>query len=98
MATKKTYWECDFCKRLFDDEGQVSECEKQHTEMSHLKVIDCVNVNVDSNDLFPEKILLKNEQDDDHLAEYKLSRQGFIADFYQSEEQWSYNTPQNSDA
>jgi hypothetical protein len=94
MATKKTYWECDFCKRLYDDEGQVSECEKHHT-MSHLTVIDLANANVDSNDLFPEKILLKNEHDDDHLAEYKLSRQGSIADFYQSEEQWSYDTPQN---
>jgi len=95
MATKKTYWECAFCKRLYDDEGQVSECEKHHTAMSHLTVIDLANANVDSNDLFPEKVLVKNEHDDDRLAEYKLSRQGSIADFYQSEEQWSYNTPQN---
>ena len=61
---------------------------RHHTEM-HLKVIDCIDVNVDTNDLFPEKSLLKNDQGDDHLAEYKLSRQGCIADFYQSEEQWN---------
>ena len=55
--------------------------------MGHLKVIDCANTNVDSHDLFPEKLLLKNDQGDGQLAEYKLSRQGSIADFYQSEEQ-----------
>ncbi len=88
MATKKTYWECGFCKRLYDEEDQASECETHHTEMTHLRVIDCVDINADSNDLFPGKILLKNDHGDDQLAEYKLSTQGAIADFYKSEEQW----------
>ena len=88
MAKQKIFYECGFCKRLYDEESQATECETHHTEM-HLKVIDCIDVNVDTNDLFPEKILLKNDQGDDHLAEYKLSRQGCSADFYQSEEQWN---------
>ena len=88
MAKQKIFYECGFCKRLYDEESQATECETHHTEM-HLKVIDCIDVNVDTNDLFPERILLKNDQGDDHLAEYKLSRQGCIADFYQSEEQWN---------
>ena len=87
MAKQKIFYECGFCKRLYDEEEQATECEKHHIEMDHLKVIDCANVNIDSNDLFPEKLLVKNDQSDDHLAEYKLSRQGSIADFYQSEEQ-----------
>ncbi len=88
MARQKIFYECGFCKRLYDEESQATECETLHIEM-HLKVIDCIDVNVDTNDLFPEKILLKNDQGDDHLAEYKLSRQGCLADFYQSEERWS---------
>jgi len=87
MARQKIFYECDFCLRLYDEEGEATECEKHHVEMNHLKVIDCVNVNVDSNDLFPEKILLQNDLDNGHLAEYTLSKQGSIADFYQSEEQ-----------
>ena len=87
MARQKVFYECAFCKRLYDEERQATECETHHNEMAHLKVIDCVNVNIDSHDLFPEKILLKNDQGDDHLAEYTLSKRGSIADFYQSEEQ-----------
>jgi len=87
MANQKIFYECGFCKRLYDKEEQATECETHHNEMDHLKVIDCANANIDSHDLFPEKILLKNDHDDNHLAEYKLSRQGSIADFYQSEEQ-----------
>ncbi|MCP4451768.1 MAG: hypothetical protein GY809_09930 [Planctomycetes bacterium] len=87
MATQKIFYECSVCKRLYDKEEPAIECETHHNDMAHLKVVDCVNVNVDSNDLFPEKILLKNEQGEDHLAEYKLSRQGAIADFYQSDDQ-----------
>lgn len=89
MATKKTYWECDFCKRLYEDDGQVAECETHHTTMSHLVVIDGVYANPDANDLFPERLLLKNERDNEHLAEYKLSRQSSIAEVHQSEESWS---------
>lgn len=92
MAKQKIFYECGFCKRLYDEESQATECETHHTEM-HLKVIDCANVNIDSNDLFPEKILLKNDQGDDHLAEYKLTKQGLIADFYQSEEQSQWCQP-----
>jgi len=87
MAKQKIFYECGFCRRLYEEEGKATECEKHHNEMDHLKVIDCANVNIDSNDLFPEKILLQNKQGDDHLAEYKLSKQGSIADFYQSDEQ-----------
>ena len=87
MARQKIFYECSFCRRLYDEEDRAAECEKHHDEMDHLKVVDCVNVNTDSNDLFPEKILLKNDQSDDQLAEFKLSRQGSIADFYQSEDQ-----------
>ena len=86
MAKQKVFYECGFCKRLYDKEEQATECETHHTEF-HLKVIDCASANIDSHDLFPEKILLKNDQGDDRLAEYKLSKQGSISDFYQSEEQ-----------
>ncbi len=87
MARQRIFYECVFCNRLYDEEEQATECETHHNEMGHLKVIDCANANVDSHDLFPEKLLLKNDQGDGQLAEYTLSKQGSIADFYQSEEQ-----------
>jgi hypothetical protein len=87
MARQRIFYECVFCNRLYDEEEQATECETHHNEMGHLKVIDCANANVDSHDLFPEKLLLKNDQGDGQLAEYKLSKQGSIADFYQSEDQ-----------
>ncbi len=87
MARQKIFYECDFCQRLYDEEVDATECERHHAEMDHLKVIDCANVNIDSNDFFPEKILLQNDQDNGHLAEYILSKQGSISDFYRSEEQ-----------
>jgi len=87
MARQRIFYECVFCNRLYDEEERATECETHHNEMGHLKVIDCANANVDSHDLFPEKLLLKNDQGDGQLAEYKLSKQGSIADFYQSEEQ-----------
>lgn len=88
MATQRTFWECSFCKTLFDDEAQAAECETHHAALSHLQVIDCDNVNADADDLFPEKILLRSEQCDDLVAEYKLKRQGTTAEFYQSDEKW----------
>jgi len=87
MATQKIFYECSFCTRLYDKEDQAVECEKHHSDMDHLKVIDCAQVNVDSNDLFPKKLLVKNDQGDSHLAEYTLSRQGSTAEFYHSDEQ-----------
>lgn len=90
MATKKTYWECSFCKRLYDEEGQAAECERHHAELSGLKVIDCVELADDPKGPFPGKILLKNVQDEGLLAEYTLTRQGAVADFYQAGEQWHH--------
>ncbi len=68
MARQRIFHECVFCHRLYDEEEQATECETHHNEMGHLKVIDCANVNVDSHDLFPEKLLLKNDQGDGQLA------------------------------
>jgi len=48
MAKQKIFYECEFCNRLFDEEGQATECETHHAEMVHLKVIDCIDVNVDA--------------------------------------------------
>jgi hypothetical protein len=87
MATQKIFYECSVCKQLYDKEDSADQCETRHNDMAYLKVVDCVNVNMDSKDLFPEKILLKNVQGDDHLAEYKLSQQGPVSDFYQSDDQ-----------
>lgn len=87
MATQKIFYECSVCKQLYDEEEPAVECETHHDDMAHLQVVDCVNVNMDSSDLFPEKILLRNDHGDDHLAEYKLHRQGLISEFYQSDNQ-----------
>ncbi len=95
MATKRTYWECRFCQHLYDDEEQASECEKHHTELSGMQVIDSDHSGTDSTCAFPEKILIKNDGDDEHLAEYTLGRQGSIADFYQSGGPW-YQAPDDN--
>ncbi len=88
MATKRIYWECRFCQHLYDDEEQASECEKHHIELSGMQVIDSNHSGTDATCVFPEKILIKNDVGDDRLAEYTLSRQGSIADFYQAEGPW----------
>lgn len=82
MATQRTYWECRFCKRLFDDESQATTCEEHHDNMSQFQVID----GSDSDGTFPEKVVLKSLQDDEQLAEYKLSRKGTVTEFYQAED------------
>jgi hypothetical protein len=87
MATKKTYWECGYCKRLFDEEEHASQCEQHHAGMAHMQVIDSVDAEPDGP--FPEKILLRNDREQSHLAEYALSKQGPVADFYQSQDHWS---------
>ena len=85
MATQRTYWECSFCKRLFDDESQASACEEHHDNMSQFKVID----GSDSDGIFPERVLLKSLHDDEQLAEYTLSRKGTVAELYQTKDaQW----------
>ena len=35
MATKKIFYECGFCKRLYDEEGQASECETHHSSFMY---------------------------------------------------------------
>ena len=84
MAIQKVFYECGFCKRLYDEEAQAIECERHHAELSELKVIDSFDTDGNSDDLFPGKILLKHDKNEEQIAEYKLKRKGRVIDFYQS--------------
>ncbi len=88
MATQRVFYECRFCKRLYDEEAQAVECEAHHEELSELSVIDGIDVNTDAHEVFPAKVLLKHNIHEDQLAEYTLVRQGSSMDFYQADEQW----------
>lgn len=88
MVTKKVFYECGFCKRLYEDENQAVACESHHEALTELKVIDQIDVADEAGALFPGKLLLKHDKSDDQLGEYTLSRTCSVTDFYHTEEPW----------
>ena len=88
MATQKIYWECNTCRRLYDEQDQATACEEHHAELAKLKDIDFMDTDAAKDTTFPEKILLQDPQRSEVLAEYQFCRAGALADFYQSEAYW----------
>ena len=89
MATQKIYWECNTCKRLYDEQEQAKTCEHHHAELANIKIVDYMDTDAAKESTFPEKILLQDPQRDGILIEYQFCREGSHNDFYQNEE-YSY--------
>ena len=84
MATQKIYWECNTCKRLYDEQDQAKACEQHHAELADIKIVDYMDTDADANTTFPEKILLQDPQRDGVLAEYQFCQEGDLSQFYQN--------------
>ncbi len=88
MATQKIYWECNTCKRLYDEQEQAKACEAHHAELSDIKIVDYLDTDAARDSSFPEKILLQDPQQGEVLAEYQFCREGAVSEFYQPDAYW----------
>lgn len=84
MATQKIYWECNTCKRLYDEQEQAKACEVHHAELSDVKIVDYMDTDAHQDTTFPEKILLQDPQREGVLAEYQFCQEGDLRQFYQN--------------
>jgi hypothetical protein len=80
-------YKCEICHAVFTKKEKAIDCEKNHANIKNLKVVDTNFSLNDSEDRFPEKILIEDKSYSGTLAEYKLNYIASVEDF----EGWSNN-------
>jgi len=84
MALEIKCWQCDICKTTFLKYESALECEKLHAAEDNLEIAEIGLY--EEGVRFPNKILIGDKSYSGVLAEYRLSFQSSVEDFYEKKE------------
>ena len=69
---KKECYVCAYCNKVWWEAGEAMDCEKTHANKETLQIKDVTEY--DRTCRFPNKVLVKDTEHKEQVAEYTLSR------------------------
>ncbi len=88
MTVKIDAWVCRYCCQVHIKEDDAKNCEKEHTDLDSLIVVDTRYDKDQSQKRFPKFLLVEDRHYSGTAAMYLLSGERSIEDFYEPDKEF----------